>query len=234
MALYRWEPKHTIDRAPQSSNNEQAATLSMFGPHYVALVGDGGWYCYDIPDSLDEENEEAICGVLDSFGDATTIASHKAGRAVNRRKRLQEDLKKRKERLDEARKAQQAKATYQTWSKQCELYFASTEPRTVFKHPPQSICQCREVVCISYKQAEGSIGACRHDMEALLRASGQYTLTWLKKDRLKWHPDQFGKKCDSIFRTELSQKSTQMYSLYEELIAIEVEKLENGGQGGGG
>lgn len=197
----------------------------MFGPHYVAIV-DEGFYCYEVPDGDKEEQQEAICIVLDSFADEATAAARKASREEARSRKYAEDAKKR---VEEAQVAQQARYAYTQWAAQCDIYFTSTALRTSFKHPPQSMCKCREVACLTYKEAENSLGACKHDMEALFRGSDCYSLAWLRKERLRWHPDKFVTRCDSIYKQELLKKATQMYAIYEELIQDEIAKTESNG-----
>ena len=35
------------------------------------------------------------------------------------------------------------------------------------------------------------ITACHHDLEKMLKGSGGYNVEWLKKERMRWHPDKF-------------------------------------------
>jgi hypothetical protein len=139
--------------------------------------------------------------------------------AEEKAKRDKEEAEKMKKKREE----QQAKVAYTQWSKQCDTYFASSS-RTTFQHPPTSICTCSLSSCVQEKQAENSLRACKHDIEVLLRASGSYDLQWLRTERLRWHPDKFGQKCHPDFRKELVKKTTQMYVIYEQLIAVEIEK----------
>jgi hypothetical protein len=79
------------------------------------------------------------------------------------------------------------------------------------------------------KNIEGGVRACKHDIERLIRGSGQYSLAWLRKERLVWHPDRFGQKCDVDFRSELVKKATTLYAIFEELLHEAMEQ-ENGGE----
>jgi hypothetical protein len=194
----------------------------------VALF-DGDNYCYEVPEGKTEVAEEALCDVLDSLSDDSgLVKARKVSRAEARRRWDQDQVQKRAE---ESRTARQAQTSYAQWTKQCDEYFACKAPRTTFKHPPQSVCRCREVFCMQRKNIEGAVGACKHDLEALLRGSGEYSLAWLRRERLRWHPDKFGQRCDSIFRPELTKKATQMYALFEELIHDELIKTDGGDQG---
>jgi len=78
--------------------------------------------------------------------------------------------------------------------------------------------------CQSKKAVEGSVGACFHDLENLLQASGHYRLDWLRQQRLVWHPDRFGLRCDPDFRDELKRKATEMFALFQ--ILIEQEEIK--------
>lgn len=75
-------------------------------------------------------------------------------------------------------------------------------------------------------------------MYDLLVASGKYSVAWLKKESLRFHPDrvscvnksenhwkinllttaQFLQKCDPDYRPELREKATQMFQIYQELM----------------
>ena len=63
--------------------------------------------------------------------------------------------------------------------------------------------------------------ACEHDVERALRADEEYSIAWLRRERLVWHPDMFGKRCHPESRTELQRMATEMYAIYESLIARE-------------
>jgi hypothetical protein len=110
---------------------------------------------------------------------------------------------------------------YSTWEKECENRLSSTTPLTVFPPVPRKVCFCNEVSCSKRKTEEGSLMACRHDIERLLRASGSYSPEWLKKESLGWHPDRFGQKCDPDYRAGLCQKATELFAIFGVLIEDE-------------
>lgn len=110
---------------------------------------------------------------------------------------------------------------YAEWKTECEKVFSSALPRRTFPHPPSEGYSCVKAVCLSRKGLESDIRACKHDMERILRGSGRYSVAWLRKERLSWHPDRFGLKCDPDFRTELVKKATAMYATFEELLREE-------------
>jgi hypothetical protein len=72
--------------------------------------------------------------------------------------------------------------------------------------------------------------ACEHDVEKFLRSDDQYSVSWLRKERLIWHPDKFGQRCDPDFRRELQKKATEFYAIFQSLIAQELgETVEEAG-----
>jgi hypothetical protein len=107
---------------------------------------------------------------------------------------------------------------YSAWKRECDSRFSSNTPLTVFPPLPRKVCFCNEVSCSKRKNEEGSLMACRHDVERLLRASGSYSLAWLKKESLGWHPDRFGQKCDPDYRAGLCKKATELFSIFGVLI----------------
>lgn len=108
--------------------------------------------------------------------------------------------------------------TYYAWKKECDTRFAGHHPMTVFPHVPRKVCMCNDVSCSIQKKEEGSAMTCRHDLEKLLRASDFYSLGWLKKESLVWHPDRFGQKCDPDYRAVLCKKATHMFAIFGTLI----------------
>ncbi|KAL9130494.1 MAG: hypothetical protein Q9217_001314 [Psora testacea] len=133
---------------------------------------------------------------------------------------------------DEAKKAEQARTEreealleelqlqYVIWSTKCDAMFRSTKPIIDFPHLPVDVCACAQESCLRRKTEIGLL-ACRHDVEKLLRASGQYSVAWLRLERLAWHPDKFGRKCSHAHKLELQKLSTELYAIFEELIASE-------------
>lgn len=35
------------------------------------------------------------------------------------------------------------------------------------------------------------LGFCQHQLRELFMGSGEYEMVWLKRERLRWHPDKF-------------------------------------------
>lgn len=177
---------------------------------------------------------------------ASSFASPEVARIYERekeeRQRTEEAEQKRKAEADDAerkrkvreaaeQRAQQQKAEkarreleaqYRTWKAGCDkLFRPGAAPIVDFPHLPIEVCTCEIAACWSRK-TEKLLFACRHDVERWLRASGQYSLVWLRTERLAWHPDRFGRKCSLEMRPALSLKATEMYAIFEELIAAEL------------
>lgn len=136
----------------------------------------------------------------------------------------------------EARAAQEREAAlqaelptlYSSWKAEYTKLFASSTLLTVFPTPPRKACFCTEVSCLQRKNEEGSLTACRHDIERLLRASGLYSLAWLRKESLAWHPDRFGLRCDGDVRAILCGKATQLFVIFGELMDKERDIADAG------
>ncbi|KAF2180164.1 hypothetical protein K469DRAFT_294905 [Zopfia rhizophila CBS 207.26] len=61
---------------------------------------------------------------------------------------------------------------------------------TSFPYLPRRIAVCKRSDCVRIKADEGSLRACTHDVERLLRESGKYDSKFPKLLRSKWHPDK--------------------------------------------
>jgi len=107
---------------------------------------------------------------------------------------------------------------YYQWKDLCDSLFNGAALIKTFPHLPADICTCDIQVC-GLRKVDTMLLACRHDVERLLKASGQYSLGWLRTERLAWHPDRFGRKCSPESKDLLLKKATEMYTIFEELIA---------------
>jgi hypothetical protein len=146
------------------------------------------------------EPTEAFFTVIDSLADDATIKSRKERREKAAReakekaeaqrradkKRKQEQKKsdeysQRQQRAAaaEARDAQEREAAlqaelpklYASWKAEYTKLSASGTLLTTFPTPPRKACFCTEVSCMLLKNEEGSLTACRHNIERLLRAA---------------------------------------------------------------
>lgn len=89
-----------------------------------------------------------------------------------------------------------------------------------FPAPPLEISICELVACKNRK-IDSTLMSCVHDMETLLRASGEYSYQWLKNQAINWHPDRIGQRTEPEFRAEANKKSTEMFSIFQELMIKE-------------
>jgi hypothetical protein len=60
--------------------------------------------------------------------------------------------------------------------------------------------------------------ACKHDVERLLRASGLYSYEWLRQERIRWHPDRFGRLCEERWREEGRRLAEEMFKTIDILM----------------
>jgi hypothetical protein len=101
------------------------------------------------------------------------------------------------------------------------LQRASSSPSkllTTFPYLPNTITTCALTACSILKSEPDSIHACQHDVEKLLRASGLYSYEWLRQERLRWHPDRFGRLCEESWRETGKKLSGEMFKLMSALI----------------
>lgn len=114
--------------------------------------------------------------------------------------KLQQDDKARREWRRAEESAREARKREQEICHHMPLYFQKWHQRwtaafaegsiTVFPHPPQFVCICKEVSCVVQKNEQGALLACRPDMKRLLEASGPYSSRWLRQESLNFHPDR--------------------------------------------
>jgi predicted ribosome quality control (RQC) complex YloA/Tae2 family protein len=166
-------------------------------------------------------------------------ATIKAWRARREARRKEEEEKEKQQKTREAKEAQAKEAQakreqrqreaeeltmqYVLWQTGWEADMKRKKMLTTFPHLPVRVCTCIEASC-KLRKVETGLLACQHDVERLLRASDMYSIAWLRKERLPWHPDRFGQRCDPDFRKDLKRKATEMYAIFETL--IEQEKGE--------
>ncbi|KAF2489272.1 hypothetical protein BU16DRAFT_531596 [Lophium mytilinum] len=108
----------------------------------------------------------------------------------------------------------------------------STTPRPAliqgFPYIPSAATFCASPSCLPSKSLPLGLRACLHDVEALFRGSGSYSYEWLRQERLRWHPDRFGRLCAEEFKEEGKRKAEEMWKICEELMVLEKRKAENG------
>lgn len=100
---------------------------------------------------------------------------------------------------------------------------------TSFPYIPAAIATCALPVCTLQKVEPGSLRACKHDVEKFLRASGNYGYEWLRQERLRWHPDRFGRLCAEEWRDEGRKVAEEMFKMIDILITeVEASKGREG------
>jgi hypothetical protein len=103
---------------------------------------------------------------------------------------------------------------------------ASPKLLSMFPYLPNTVTTCNLTACTMLKSEPESIHACQHDVEKLLRASGLYSYEWLRQERLRWHPDRFGRLCEEEWRETGKKLAGEMFKLMS--VLIEDIKLQQG------
>ncbi|CZR56480.1 uncharacterized protein PAC_06368 [Phialocephala subalpina] len=98
-------------------------------------------------------------------------------------------------------------------------YLALSTSLVAFKTDPNSNnfpkphgFRCRGKDCLKVD----NIKCCHHDLEKVLRGSGEFSGKWLKKERLQWHPDKFPGPGARMEHARVC--STEIFSLCERLL----------------
>lgn len=99
---------------------------------------------------------------------------------------------------------------YHRWAKACETFFEDKE--APFPRPHRY--GCKQKRCIRGDK----LNICHHDVEKTLRGSGMYSEKWLRKERLRWHPDKFSG------RPEVRDEAQELFQLIERVREGEGER----------
>lgn len=99
---------------------------------------------------------------------------------------------------------------------------------TEFPYIPAELAVCSLEACVATKSDPDGLRACEHDVERLFRASGLYSYEWLRQERIRWHPDRFGRLCEDEFRETGSRLAEEMFKIVDGLMT----KLESTGADG--
>lgn len=104
---------------------------------------------------------------------------------------------------------------------------SNSPPRLLnaFPYLPDALTTCPLVACTLLKADIDGVHACQHDVEKLLRGSGLYSYEWLRQERLRWHPDRFGRLCEERWREVGKRMAGEMFKMLSALID-EVERTE--------
>jgi hypothetical protein len=89
---------------------------------------------------------------------------------------------------------------------------------TAFPYLPRIVTICQLPSCTVLKADTEGLRACKHDVERLLRASGLYSYEWLRQERIRWHPDRFGRLCAEGWREEGKKLAEEMFKVIETLM----------------
>lgn len=89
---------------------------------------------------------------------------------------------------------------------------------TTFPYLPRAMTICALPSCERLKSEPLSIKACRHDVEVMLRASGLYEYEWLRQERIRWHPDRFGRLCAEEWREDGKRMAEEMFKIVDALM----------------
>ncbi|CAI6337595.1 unnamed protein product [Periconia digitata] len=89
---------------------------------------------------------------------------------------------------------------------------------TSFPYLPLSLTTCTLPSCATGKADPKGLRACKHDVERLLRASGLYSYEWLRQERIRWHPDRFGRLCAEEWREEGRRVAEEMFKVVDCLV----------------
>ena len=85
-----------------------------------------------------------------------------------------------------------------------------------FPFPPSEVCTCELLRC-KERKTDTRLGACRHDVERLLKGVGrEYNANFLWRESLKWHPDKWVRFLANDF-VEGKKVVTELFVIIKEL-----------------
>jgi hypothetical protein len=101
-----------------------------------------------------------------------------------------------------------SKEKYEKWSASCREFFSDPLASAAKFPRPRGMDGCKEKGCV---KGEG-LAVCHYQLSRLLRGCDAYELTWLKRERLRWHPDKFPG------REEVKALAQEMFQMLQRLI----------------
>jgi hypothetical protein len=145
----------------------------------------------------------------------SNLETHQPGSKKQRQeeKRQRRDLKKEQQHREQIAQTSKAQVNFESWSQSCAKFFSSSDQT----FPQLPSYGCDKNPCVRGER----LGVCHYEMERTMLGSGYYSRDWLKKERLKWHPDKFqgvGEtqymqlKCSCWFRGSLMGMSRSNWS----------------------
>jgi hypothetical protein len=88
---------------------------------------------------------------------------------------------------------------------------------------------CTRNMCKPLKRE--AVGVCAHDLQELLRGSGQYSMEFLKTQRNRYHPDKFARYCHPEHKDELKTHAEALFVLFGVLMDWMANPPEDGNIG---
>lgn len=203
-----WCDQPPRDYRPRSSGPSHSSTGSRF---------------FEDEDQ-EEEEVKPNTGSADRFfkTDSTSKSTDKKGKNANKANRNAEEKRwkreqKFRERLDESRRkatallallSEGSRQQYQQWDEDCATFFSNRHANSEQFPIPTGFGSCREKVCVKGDK----LGFCQHQLRELFIGSGEYKMVWLKRERLRWHPDKFPN------RDEVRVLAQEMFQVIQALI----------------
>ncbi|MCJ1232013.1 hypothetical protein MMC12_008694 [Toensbergia leucococca] len=107
---------------------------------------------------------------------------------------------------------------WKTWSASCES-LSDPSALTRFPDPPTYGCKMptkRQNACLKGDHLQ----ACHHELEWMLRGSGQYCHDFVRQLTFKFHPDKFS-ACPDAVRAKMEGKAKDMFQMLRKLMEVE-------------
>ncbi|KAG4427931.1 hypothetical protein IFR05_016587 [Cadophora sp. M221] len=107
---------------------------------------------------------------------------------------------------------------YADWSRACDKFFSDKSGTTSFPNPAPFLpkgAKCREKTCVRGEE----LGVCHHELRSLFKGNERFALSWLKRERLRWHPDRFaGRIGRGEDKREARELAKEMFRLVQRLV----------------
>lgn len=105
------------------------------------------------------------------------------------------------------------KKRYDQWSSACDAFIATPLSSVDNFLKPQGLEKCKEkgTGCVEGERLD----FCHHQLKSFLMGSGMYDTAWLKKERVRWHPDKFPG------REEVGALAQELFQMLQMLIDSE-------------
>ncbi|KAL2074217.1 hypothetical protein VTL71DRAFT_7995 [Oculimacula yallundae] len=109
---------------------------------------------------------------------------------------------------------------YVAWSQVCDKFFSGTDKSGAVSFPNPgpfvpAISKCKEIRCTR----EELLGVCRHELRSLFKGNVSFGLAWLRRERLRWHPDRFAARIGrGEDKREAREMAGEMFGLVQRLV----------------